>query len=128
MVTWVRNIKGLSSDVSGHFQSVTGAELLALDRWEYVKALGIENAGTVALLVKSIQKLREKDKEMAAPLIKHSVYCFGKIIDHMRLKAMHCAGFVAAPSPPQVRDGNKHQLKRIVEFYFPNESASDFLA
>jgi len=86
--------------------------------------LGITRPGTVAVLVDAIQKLREDDAESSTTFIEHSEYCFGKIIDQLRLKAMNKVCSLPDPAPPHIRDSERTRYKRIVEFYFPGESAA----
>ena len=92
-----------------------------------VKDLGITRPGTVAMVVNGIKKLQEQEEEDYTPFIQHSSYCMGKILDHIRMKAMKDLG---VPNPqPNVREAEKERFQRIVEFYFPTEeSASGFLA
>lgn len=122
VIAWCKEIKGLSTDVSSNFKNVTGAELLALER-EDIKDLGIERPGSIALITKSIQKLRDEDNERSSTFIEQSDYCFGKIIDHMRLKAMEDLD-IPSPSPPEIREPDRKRFKRIVDYYFPGEEAS----
>ena len=77
LMHWVKEIQGLSLDVSPHLCDVTGAELLAMGR-EDIKDLGIQRPGAVALLVKAIQKLCEEEAESSATFIEQSDYCFEK--------------------------------------------------
>mmetsp|Transcript_32027 Transcript_32027/g.88488 ORF Transcript_32027/g.88488 Transcript_32027/m.88488 type:complete len:731 (+) Transcript_32027:106-2298(+) len=56
-------------------------------------------------------------------LIEHSAYCFGKIIDQLRLKAM-------VPSdetlpPPRIASHERDNFERIVKYYFPG--VEDFI-
>lgn len=124
---WSCTIHGLSDDISGFLEGVNGAELLALER-EDVKDLGIKRPGMVALVVKAIQKLRDEEDEKSVAFVEHSEYCFSKIIDLMRLKAMADMD-VPDPNPPKIREPDRKRFKRIVEYYFPTaESAAHFLA
>jgi len=127
VIEWIKTIDGLSSDtVSRHFADVTGSQLLALKR-EDIKDLGIDRPGSVALLVAEIEKLRTESEANAAVFIEDSAYCFGKIIDHMRLAAMADLGLPAL-APPTIRAGYQQRFKNIVEYYFPTlEEASQFL-
>jgi hypothetical protein len=127
VVVWIKSIQGLSSDVSLHYRDVSGAELLSLER-EDIRNLGIERPGTVALLVKAIQKLRTEEEENSATFIEHSDYCIGKNLDYMRLKAMEALD-IPAPGPPEIREPDKKRFKSIVNYYFPGKEAADeFLA
>lgn len=124
---WANAIPGLSQDVTSYFTDVTGSELLALKRVDIKELDSSLKPGSVALLVESIQKLRDEEAEGDITFIEHSAYCFGKIIDHMRLIAMNSALGVPAPSPPTVKEAEMKRFKRIVEFYFPTESSAQFL-
>ena len=83
--------------------------------------------GSVALIVKAIQKLRCEEEDNSNTLIEHSDYCIGKIIDHMRLKAMEDLD-IPVPRPPEIRRADRERFRRIVEYYFPTqEAAKQFL-
>jgi TLD/BTB/POZ domain/SAM domain (Sterile alpha motif) len=126
VLAWSKNINGLSADVSHHFKDITGAELLALGR-EDIKDMGITRPGTVALIVKSIQKLQVEEAEGSAMLVQYSGYCVGKMVDHMRLKAMEKLQ-VPSPGPPTIREPDRKRFKTMVGHYFPTaELAAEFL-
>ena len=76
--------KGLPEDVSIilYENEITGRELLALTR-DNLKTMGMKRVGNVALLLKEIDKLEEASRDNVT-LIKHSPYCFGKILDYLR--------------------------------------------
>lgn len=124
VAAWAKEIQGLTEDVSCYFQDITGSELIAMDR-EDIRGLGIERPGSVAIITKAVQKLRTEDPKECAMVIKHNSYCFGKVIDHMRLKAMSCLD-VPDPGPPEIREPHRKRFKQTVEYYFP-ESAKEFL-
>eukprot|EP00957_Ditylum_brightwellii_P150306 11446359-Ditylum_brightwellii.AAC.1 len=63
---------------------VIGLELLALSR-EDMKGLGISRPDTSALVIKSINDLQKKCQQRPV-FIDHDPYCFGKILDQLRLK------------------------------------------
>jgi hypothetical protein len=122
---WVRSLN-CSADISSLFAAMTGAELLSLDV-THIKELGIDRLGTVALVEKSIQKLRENEEDNAVVFVEHSCYCIGKILDHLRLMTLMKLG-LTKPSPPKIRDADKQRFRRIVEYFFPTkEMASKFL-
>lgn len=126
VVAWAKEIHGLKEDVSCYFQDVGVSELLAMNR-EDIKDLGIHRPGSVAIITNAIQKLREEHNRDSVMLINHSGYCFGKIIDQLRLKAMGPLG-VPNPSPPEIREPDRKRFKRTVEYYFPTEEgANQFL-
>ena len=66
---------------------ITGYELLSLNI-DGLKMMGIQRAGTVCLLLKKIASL-EKASQDVVTLVEHSPYCFGKILDYLRLKRLH---------------------------------------
>jgi hypothetical protein len=122
---WVRSLNA-SADISALFADMTGAELLALDV-THIKDMGIDRPGTVALLEKSIQKLRENEEESDVVFVEHSSYCVGKILDHLRLLTLVKLG-LPKPRPPKIRSADKQRFRRIVEYFFPDEEmASEFL-
>lgn len=153
VATWVfTNIQnGLSVSDGEQLKAgkLNGAELLVLER-EDLKELGITRPGSLAMLVDAIRKLRRKEEDKndhrkRMILIEHNAYCFGKILDQLRLCAMYqtfrdnhwrIPGVVEsppftippqAPPPPIVREPYRKRFKTIVEFYFPEDYAS-FLA
>ena len=84
--------KGLPEDVSIilYENEITGRELLALTR-DNLKTMGMKRVGNVALLLKEIDKLEEASRDNVT-LIKHSPYCFGKMLDYLRLKQLYSQG------------------------------------
>ena len=120
---WADNIEciqdGIGTILKEH--GINGGELLALDR-EGLKMIGIERAGSVCLLLKEIQKL-EKAIQDVVTLIEHSPYCFGKILDYLRMKQLHSQGLVEEPVLPTVCDSQKSRFEKVVQYYFPGDSA-----
>lgn len=59
-------------------------------------------------------------------LIEFNPYCFGKIVDHLRLKRLHSLGFIANEPTllPKVRDSQKKTFEKCVDYYFPGDEAS----
>ena len=55
-------------------------------------------------------------------LIDHSSYCFGKIIDQMRLKRMFPAGMQCLERP-EVVPHERSSFERIVKYYFPGQES-----
>ena len=58
---------------------VNGSALLTM-QWDGFKDIGVTKAGPLALLLKEISTLSTKDI-----FVKHNSYCFGKILDKLRL-------------------------------------------
>jgi hypothetical protein len=87
----------------------------------------MKRVGTVALLVKDIEKLKQASQDIVT-LIKHSSYCFGKMLDYLCLKQLHSLGFLAKePTLPKVCDSQKTRFEKVVKYYFPGDSAKYIL-
>ncbi|KAL3777208.1 hypothetical protein ACHAW5_000746 [Stephanodiscus triporus] len=126
--TWAKSIKGLNEDFSVmlYENDITGRELLALS-FEALKVMGLKRVGTVALLLKEIEKLDKSSRDIVT-LIEHSPYCFGKMLDYLRLKQLHSQGLLAKhPALPIVCDSQKKRFDKVVKYYFPGESAKFIL-
>ena len=126
--TWAKSVNGLSEDVSVmlYENEITGRELLALGRDE-LNMMGLKRVGTVALLLKEIEKLDKSSRDIVT-LIEHSPYCFGKMLDYLRLKQFHSQGLLAGhPALPKVCDSQKNRFDKVVEYYFPGDSAKFIL-
>ena len=101
---------------------MNGEELLTLD-YEALKIFGITRPPTLSLLMKEVKELRKEGNPRESFLIEQSAYCFGKILDHLRLRAMsHTLQDLAPLPPPVIREPYRKRFKRIVEFYFPGDS------
>eukprot|EP00985_Skeletonema_marinoi_P015000 scaffold7652_cov80-Skeletonema_marinoi.AAC.1 len=116
---WVANIEGLQEDVSTLFEknSITGSELLALNEFG-LENMGVVRAGTTCLLLKEIRLLGQKSQDVST-LIEHSPYCFGKILDYLRMKHLHSIELIKEPSLPSVCESQKERLRKVVKYYFP---------
>jgi hypothetical protein len=126
--TWAKSIEGIPEDVSImlYENEITGRELLALSR-DDLKKMGMKRVRTVALLSKEIEKL-EKSSQDIVTLIEHSPYCFGKMLDYLRLKRLHLLGlFEEEPALPKVCDSQKDRFEKVVKYYFPGDSAKFIL-
>ena len=121
--TWAKSIHSLPEEVSVtlYEKKITGEELLALSL-DSLKMMGIERVGTLALLLKEIEKL---DKGL---LIEHSPYCFDKILNHLRLMQLHSIGLIVnEPSLPEVDESQKPRFEKVVKYYFPGDVAKIML-
>jgi flagellar motor switch/type III secretory pathway protein FliN len=121
--TWAKSINHFPVEVSVtlYENKITGEELLALRR-DDLKTIGIERVGTLALLLKEIEKL---DK---GSLIEYSPYCIDKILNHLRLMQLHSIGLIVKePSLPEVDKSQKQRFETIVKYYFPGDSAKTML-
>jgi flagellar motor switch/type III secretory pathway protein FliN len=121
--TWAKSINHLPIEVSVtlYENKITGEELLALRR-DDLKTMGIERVGTLALLLKEIEKL---DKGL---LIEYSPYCIDKILNHLRLMQLHSIGLIVKePSLPEVDESQKQRFETIVKYYFPGDVAKIML-
>mmetsp|Transcript_13973 Transcript_13973/g.30342 ORF Transcript_13973/g.30342 Transcript_13973/m.30342 type:complete len:591 (-) Transcript_13973:252-2024(-) len=119
---WIEKIEGVPSDVSKIFEEneITGRELLALGI-AGLKLLGIRRSGTVCLLLQEMEKLQN------VALIEHSPYCFGKILDYLRLKRLCSQGLMDEPTTPTVCKLQRSRFEKVVNYYFPGESAKFIL-
>ena len=126
--TWAKSIGGIQEDVSRILENnnINGWELLALNI-DGLKMMGIGRAGTLCLLLKEIEKLEKASRDFASS-IEHSPYCFGKILDHLRLRRFHLLGLLAEELLlPKVYDSQKDRFEKIVKYYFPGEAAKSIL-
>ena len=124
---WVQNIHGIPDDVVATFKEhgITGYELLALKK-DGLIMLGITRLGTVCVLLDEIKKL-EKASHDFVTLIEHSPYCFGKILDYLRLKQLHSEGLLEEPALPTICDSQKKRFEKVVKYYFPGDGAKFLL-
>mmetsp|Transcript_39437 Transcript_39437/g.82468 ORF Transcript_39437/g.82468 Transcript_39437/m.82468 type:complete len:799 (+) Transcript_39437:332-2728(+) len=120
---WAKSIDDISDDVANIFveNQITGNELLALEK-DGLLMLGIERTGTLCLLLKEVKKL-DKASQDVATLIEHSPYCFGKILDYLRAKRLHSKLIAEDPDLPQVRQSERKRYEKVVQYFFPGESA-----
>jgi hypothetical protein len=126
--TWAKNVEGLPEEVGImlYENEINGRELLALSR-DDLKVMGLKRIGTVALLLREISSL-ERTSGHFMTLIEHSPYCFGKILDHLRLKQLHSMGFtVNEPALPVVCDLQKERFSKVAKYYFPGDAAKSIL-
>ena len=123
--TWVESIDSNSESIFTK-EKITGRELLTLGKDELYK-MGIERPATVSLLFNEITKLKEKSADTST-LIEHSAYCFGKIIDYLRWKELRSLGLISEePVVPTVSEEHKSRFERVVNYYFPGDSAKLFV-
>lgn len=124
---WADNIEGIQDDVGSILKEngINARELLALNM-EGLKMIGIERAGTLCLLLEEIKMLKQASSDNMT-LIEHSPYCFGKIVDYLRLKQLHSQGLVEEPDRPTVCDSQKGRFEKVVRYYFPGDSAKFIL-
>ena len=124
---WVANIEGIQDGVSSLFEenNINGPELLALSEFGLEK-MGVNRVGTTCLLLNEI-KLLEKKCQDVSTLIEHSPYCFGKIVDHLRLKHLHSIDLAEKPALPIVCATQKERFEKVVKYYFPGESSTILL-
>ena len=121
---WVNTIEGIQENEGSIFRKngITGCELLALTI-DGLKMMGIERTGTLCLIQKEIEVLVKATQDVVS-LIDHCPYCFGKILDYLRLKQLHAQGLVKdEPALPDVRKDMKQRFAKVVNFYFPGDAA-----
>ena len=64
----------------------------------------------------------------SSTLIRFNPYCFGKILDHLRLNRLHSLGLIAnKPTLPKVRDSQKKSFEKCVDFYFPGNASKSIM-
>mmetsp|Transcript_13098 Transcript_13098/g.18046 ORF Transcript_13098/g.18046 Transcript_13098/m.18046 type:complete len:127 (-) Transcript_13098:515-895(-) len=87
VVEWAKSHEDIPDEAVGMFEvnKVNGMELLACGR-EDLKELGINRAGTLALVSQATTDLQIMSHANATT-INQSPYCFGKIVDFLRLKS-----------------------------------------
>lgn len=61
------------------------------------------------------------DSDDGCVSIDFSAYCFGKVVDHLRLLAIAREGDRSALAPPQVRADQRDNFARLVRYYFPGQ-------
>jgi hypothetical protein len=126
--TWARNVNGLPEEVGVmlYENEINGRELLSMSI-DSLKVMGLKRIGTVALLLKEVAKLEITNRDIVT-LIEHSPYCFGKILDYLRLKRLHSLGLIInEPDLPEVHDTQKRRFERVVKYYFPGDAAKSIL-
>ena len=108
VTNWVKNIKDVPDDVASLFweNEIKGSELLALDK-DGLKMLGVKRVGTICLLHDEISSLKKAASDGMSTLIEHSPYCFGKMLDYLRLKHLHSINLSEEPALPIVCDDQK---------------------
>jgi len=124
VISWIDRNDDIDDEVVQRFREnvLKGAELLALGK-EGLADLGIKRKGTIYLIINEIKKLEAKH-ESPVTFIEHSPYCFGKIVDYLRLKSAFCNGLISVDPPrPTVRQSEKQRFRRIVDYYFPGDSS-----
>ena len=121
---WAKKIDDISDEVAHIFveNEITGNELLALNM-DGLKMIGIERAGTLCLLLEEIKKLKQSSQDTVT-LIEHSPYCFGKILDYLRLKHMQRQGLIDAEMTvrPIICESQKKRFSKVVQYYFPGSA------
>ena len=123
---WAKNIHGIQDDVRNILKrnEITGCELLVLGT-NGLRTLGINQTGTLFLLLEEINTLKKGSLDVT--LIEHSPYCFGKILDYLRLKQLHSQGLAGEPSLPKVCDSQRSRFEKVLKYYFPGDSAKMIL-
>ena len=125
---WVQNIEDVPDDVAQLFvkNEIKGSELLVLNR-DGLKDIGVQRAGTICLLQDAIGKLKKETSKEVVTLIEHSPYCFGKILDHLRMKRFSSIGLGKEPAPPIVCEHKKEMFDKVLKYYFPGDSSNAIL-
>ncbi|EJK77849.1 hypothetical protein THAOC_00289 [Thalassiosira oceanica] len=124
---WVRNLEGVPDDAAEIFEKneVTGVELINLGKDE-LKELGVTRPGTVGILSSQINDLRKASQD-SATLIEHSPYCFGKILDYLRMKRLHTLNLIDEVRCQVVDGSQKERFEKVVHYFFPGSQADEIL-
>ena len=127
VTNWMKSIEGIPDSVASLFweNEISGLELLALDR-DGLKDIGVTRAGTICLLLKEIKTLEQKSQDVST-LIEHSPYCFGKILDYLRLKQLHSQKLIKEPLLPIISLALIERFEKVVKYYFPGETSTTIL-
>lgn len=82
----MKSIEDVPDEVAQLFleNEIKGSELLALDR----DGLKDKRVGTICILLDKISALKREASQGVVTLIEHSPYCFGKILDYLRLSIL----------------------------------------
>jgi hypothetical protein len=127
VTNWVKSLKDVPDDIATLFREneIKGSELLALDK-DGLKMIGVKRAGTICILLKEIKQLEEASQDTAT-LIEYSPYCFGKILDYLRLKHLHTLGLIDKPALPTVCESQQKRFEKVVKYYFPGNGSKFIL-
>lgn len=119
VMNWVKSVRDVPDDIAALFweNKIKGSELLALNE-RGLEMIRVKRVGTICLLLKEI-KLLDEASEDTATLIEYSPYCFGKILDYLRLKRLHGIGLIDKPSLPAVCETQKKRFEKVVKYHFP---------
>jgi hypothetical protein len=120
---WVKEIDDVPDDIATLFtdNEIKGSELLALNEFG-LKDIGVKRVGTICLLLKEIKQL-EKASQDVVTFIEQSPYCFGKLVDFLRLKHLSSLGLAVDPALPSVCEHKKDMFEKMIRYYFPGASS-----
>ncbi|KAK1734539.1 hypothetical protein QTG54_014787 [Skeletonema marinoi] len=123
VANWVKVIDDVPDDIATLFtdNEIKGSELLALDR-DGLKDIGVKRVGTICLLLKEIKQL-EKASQDVVTFIEQSPYCFGKLVDFLRLKHLSSLGLSVDPALPSVCEHKKDMFEKMIRYYFPGDGS-----
>mmetsp|Transcript_24525 Transcript_24525/g.45368 ORF Transcript_24525/g.45368 Transcript_24525/m.45368 type:complete len:250 (+) Transcript_24525:941-1690(+) len=128
VVEWAQSVEGIPKHTVAVLrrESITGAELLAMEKQDF-KDMGIHRTGTLALLMNATNELKRLHLKNREVFVEQSPYCFGKIIDQLRIRSLLQAQGVDTPPPgPFIRDSEEERCKKVLDYYFPGD-LSDFI-
>ena len=101
-------------------------------RWQWVNVM-LVNMDECVLLVSIVycsimsKETRKLILKSVQSLIEHSPYCFGKILDHLRLKNLNTQELAGEPMLPSLYNCLESRFKKIVKYYFPGDLAKFIL-
>ena len=103
--------------------NVNGPDLLAIKEENFM-AVSVSKVVPLTLLLEEITNLRRKKKpETQAVFVDHNAYCFGKIIELLRIREM-CKNKETLSSYTYIQDFRQERFETIVDHLFSGESTS----
>uniref|UniRef100_A0A7S2MT83 TLDc domain-containing protein n=1 Tax=Helicotheca tamesis TaxID=374047 RepID=A0A7S2MT83_9STRA len=125
VVEWAKNHREIPDEVVCMLERnrVNGSELLACDR-EDLKDTGAPMTGLLALMLKAMM-VRQMKSYGNATHIEQSPYCFGKIIDYLRLKSMSQIDDKDTSYLICINIQYPDMFQKVVDYYFPGELAAE---
>eukprot|EP00957_Ditylum_brightwellii_P000029 1986-Ditylum_brightwellii.AAC.1 len=120
VVNWAKSHDDISNEVADLLKEneINGVELLALGR-DDLKELGIKRPGTLAVVTKAIKDLQMKSQDRPI-FIDHDPYCFSKILDQLRLKAMLKEKYEPL-SFSDINETKKDLFAETIDYFFPGD-------
>jgi len=122
VIDWLKHQAEIPGEVTKLFEEtkVNGLELLALG-CDDLKELGVHKPGTLALIIRAIKNLKLKSQNCPI-FIDHDPYCFGEILDQLRLKVMLEEDYKPL-FLSDIKKAKQDVFATTVDYYFPGDLA-----